>query len=118
KTILNRWNFPDIPNGRIFSRLALMRLHATIYDLATDSGVFLGYPAALAETLQHARELGEDLLQSPTAADGSGPIYFFQIGLVAGWCRDAADADVNLLRKTAEFGNEYFSPSANPNGWT
>lgn len=120
-TILNRWNFPAILNGRSFTRSVLRGGNSTIYDLATDSGIFIG-TAALDDTVQHARQLARDLLANPNSASGSGPIYFYAASASSGpiydLCNDADDAEVNLLHNTATCGNKYFSPSSDPNSWT
>ncbi|MBU4337815.1 MAG: hypothetical protein KJ548_14730, partial [Actinobacteria bacterium] len=120
-TILNRWNFPTIANGHDFTRSTLRSGNATIYDLATDAGVFHG-TADLDDTVQHARELAKDLLANPTSANGNGPIYFYEktatSGVIYDLCNDADDPEVNLLNNTATYGNKYFSPSSDPNSWT
>lgn len=120
-TILNRWNFPSIPNGHDFTRSTLRRGNTTIYNFATDERIFHG-TAALDDTVQHARELAKDILANPTSADGNGPIYFYQktaaSGVIYDLCNDADDPKVNLLKNTATYGNKYFSPSSDPNLWT
>jgi len=119
-TILNRWNFPVIINGHGFTQSVLRKNNTTIYKMAT-SGIFHG-TAMLDNTLQHARVLGAMILKKPNSASGTGEIYFYKKGSTRGkiydLCQDASVTNVNLLQKTATYGNVYFSPSSDPNGWT
>lgn len=55
-------------------------------------------------------------MANPGAADGNGPIYFYESGSSYDIVDDLVAVD--LLYNCATYGNKYFAPTSNPNNWT